>query len=253
MSDSEFEALKQSISEHGQQVSITTNTEGVLLDGHNRYRASNELGIKPNTEIKTFQDRVHEKLFVIICAQNRRNLTEGQKAVLALKKLEVLKEIGETHHQATLPKKGQKGFQPVSPPIGGHIGDSAKAAAKDAGIGHGTLRRVKKVMEDGSEEQKQDLLRGISPNKLHNQVIDEENKNHVKEKLEAGQELTDQEILLDLGIKFNPVTVWTFQRRNTSFGCEYPGNTPPQLVACMLYWFTKQGDLIVDPMAVAEL
>jgi DNA modification methylase len=132
---------------------------------------------------------------------------------------------------------------------GGHIGDSAKVAAKDAGIGHGTLRRVKKVMEDGSEGQKQDLLRGVSANKLHNQVMDEENKNQVKKKLEAGQELTDQEILVDLGIKFNPVTVWTFQRRNTSFGREYTGSTPMQLVVCMLYWFTKQGDLIVDPMA----
>jgi hypothetical protein len=86
MSDAEFESLKESIAEYGQQVSITTNAEGVLLDGHNRYRANNELGIMPNVEIKTFQDRAHEKLFVIICAQNRRNLNEAQKAILALEK-----------------------------------------------------------------------------------------------------------------------------------------------------------------------
>jgi hypothetical protein len=82
MSDSEFEALKQSISEHGQQVSITTNTEGVLLDGHNRYRASNELGIKPNTEIKTFQDRVHKNSSLLYVLRIEEILQKAKRPYL---------------------------------------------------------------------------------------------------------------------------------------------------------------------------
>lgn len=43
--------------------------------------------------------------------------------------------------------------------------------------------------------------------------------------------------------------VWNFSGRDKRFGLEYPGNIPAGIVLNTLYYYTKQGDLVVDPMA----
>jgi len=43
--------------------------------------------------------------------------------------------------------------------------------------------------------------------------------------------------------------VWTFKGLDPGFGKKHPGNIPGALVANVLYYFTKPGDLVVDPMA----
>jgi len=43
--------------------------------------------------------------------------------------------------------------------------------------------------------------------------------------------------------------VWNFTRRDPRLGMEYPGNIPGQIVMNILYYYTSQGALVVDPMA----
>jgi len=43
--------------------------------------------------------------------------------------------------------------------------------------------------------------------------------------------------------------IWNFSERDKRFGIEYPGNIPAGIVLNTLYYYTKQGDLVVDPMA----
>jgi hypothetical protein len=43
--------------------------------------------------------------------------------------------------------------------------------------------------------------------------------------------------------------VWNFERRDPRLGDEVPGNIPGQIVMNLLYYYTNQGDLVVDPMA----
>ena len=43
--------------------------------------------------------------------------------------------------------------------------------------------------------------------------------------------------------------VWGFRERDTRLGKPYDGNIPGQIVMNVLYYYTKQGDLVVDPMA----
>jgi transcriptional regulator with XRE-family HTH domain/uncharacterized ParB-like nuclease family protein len=49
----------------------------------------------------------------------------------------------------------------------------------------------------------------------------------------------------------NPLiyNVWNFIGRDPRLGLEVPGNIPGQIVMNTLYYYTKQGDLVVDPMA----
>jgi ParB-like chromosome segregation protein Spo0J len=66
-SPEEYETLKKSIKENGLYVPITVNQNGIVLDGHHRFRACQELGIEPKALVREFNDKLNEQLFVIGC------------------------------------------------------------------------------------------------------------------------------------------------------------------------------------------
>jgi len=43
--------------------------------------------------------------------------------------------------------------------------------------------------------------------------------------------------------------VWNFSECDDRFGIEYPGRIPGQIIQNILYYYTKENDIIVDPMA----
>jgi hypothetical protein len=45
-----------------------------------------------------------------------------------------------------------------------------------------------------------------------------------------------------------PYDVWNF-RHDRAYGVPHPGSIPPALVAHLLHYYTRPGDLVVDPMA----
>jgi transcriptional regulator with XRE-family HTH domain len=61
--------------------------------------------------------------------------------------------------------------------------------------------------------------------------------------------MDDEERLKRLGITIQPYDVWHFTRCHDLMGGPHPGRIPGQLVCHVLYFFTKPGDLVVDPMA----
>ena len=85
LSDSDTEALRLSIKENGQYFPIDVNQDGVILDGHHRHRACQELGIKPAIIVRVFENRILEKKFIIEVNRNRRHLTAFQRIELQCK------------------------------------------------------------------------------------------------------------------------------------------------------------------------
>lgn len=80
MSGSAFESLKSDIREHGQREAITT-WKGMIVDGRNRLRACEELGIEPTVgEMDEDTDPVP---WIISLNLHRRHLTESQRAMIA--------------------------------------------------------------------------------------------------------------------------------------------------------------------------
>jgi hypothetical protein len=77
----------------------------------------------------------------------------------------------------------------------------------------------------------------------------QELNNALKESIKSKEDLTDEEILIKHDIKIQPYNVWTFNTCNSNFGARYPGRIPGQIVIHTLYFFTEQGDLVIDPMA----
>jgi ParB-like chromosome segregation protein Spo0J len=79
MSEPDFASLKEDISEHGQRDPVIV-FQNQILDGRNRYRACQELGIEAKTEEFVGDDPV---AFVVSKNLKRRHLNESQRASVA--------------------------------------------------------------------------------------------------------------------------------------------------------------------------
>jgi len=84
---SEYEALKADIAEHGIQ-SCGLLYEGMILDGRNRYKACEELGIRldfEEVELGEDADKFDPLAYVITHNLHRRHLHQSQRAMIAAK------------------------------------------------------------------------------------------------------------------------------------------------------------------------
>lgn len=77
MTEAEYQALRDSIAEHGQLVKAVVDDSGRIVDGHNRARACDELGIDLHTEtLGTHLDRHTLELAINFV---RRQVTAGDR------------------------------------------------------------------------------------------------------------------------------------------------------------------------------
>lgn len=90
MRPTEFERLKDSIELDGQLVPIVL-FEGLVLDGRNRCRACQELGIPVKAQL--FEGTSEEALLYVVAAnQHRRDLDKTQRAVVAMRLIPMMSE-----------------------------------------------------------------------------------------------------------------------------------------------------------------
>jgi disulfide oxidoreductase YuzD len=155
LSAEEYESLKQSIKENGLYVPIIVNQDGIILDGHHRYKVCQELGIKePKTLVKEFKEELDEQLFVIDCNLRRRQLNNFQRTELALKSKSILTEIAKKN--MSLGGKGSKDLEALS------LGEKgvAEEIGKIAGVSHETVRKADKLLDSAPEDVIEKLRTG---------------------------------------------------------------------------------------------
>lgn len=85
LSDSDYEALKLSIKQNGQYDPIVINQDGIILDGHHRFRACEELKIESMVTRREFKDSLLAKQFIIETNCTRRHLTPFLRVELQVK------------------------------------------------------------------------------------------------------------------------------------------------------------------------
>src|SRR5690242_21693410 len=88
LQDKEYQELKESISKYGfwPEYPTIVNKEGIVLDGNNRTKICQELGVQPAYVIKEFDSELEEKLFIMDNVRARRHLNLFQKVELELKR-----------------------------------------------------------------------------------------------------------------------------------------------------------------------
>lgn len=89
MSADEFAALVEDIRANGQRQPIYLH-DGKIIDGRNRYRACQQLGIEPDTRVWDGAGSLVS--FVVSLNLQRRHLTESQKGVVGERLLPMLEE-----------------------------------------------------------------------------------------------------------------------------------------------------------------
>lgn len=100
--------------------------------------------------------------------------------------------------------------------------------------------------QEGCEQELAELLAAVEKGLYDNQP------DKAAERAEAilkVRQRTDLELMSDFGYEPQVFTIWKFNGRDERFGIEHPGNIPAGIVFNILYFFTAQGDLVIDPMA----
>ena len=150
MSSEEYNSLKESIKTNGLWIPILCNPEGVILDGHHRFRACIELEIKTKFAVREFDNKLLEKKFVIECNLKRRQLNDFQKTELGMALLAIEQELA---------KERRIEHSQSNDPIGSDEprGKARDIVAKNIGVSGTTFERARKIIEEAPEEVKKRL------------------------------------------------------------------------------------------------
>jgi len=152
LKDEEYEKLKESILIEGIRDPLVV-WQGILLDGHHRYKIAQEFGIEYKTVEVNLPDMDAAKEWMIKNQLGRRNLTEQEASYYRGKLYESRKQ-----HPCIHPKSGGNFFPRLktSEIIGKEYGVTGRTVRNDAEFS----QAVDKVAEEVGEEAKRAILSG---------------------------------------------------------------------------------------------
>jgi DNA modification methylase len=166
LSNEEFKQLERNILEEGiREPLITWN--GILIDGHNRYRIAQEHDMNYETLEKEFENINRVKEWMINNQFGRRNLSNYQRSVLALQLEDVFREKAKENQGN---RNDIKQISAESKPI-----ETRQEIAKVANVSHDTIAKVKKIEANATPEVKARLNTGtMSINEAYKEIKKEE-------------------------------------------------------------------------------
>jgi DNA modification methylase len=187
LSNEEFKQLERNILEEGiREPLITWN--GILIDGHNRYRIAQEHDMNYETLEKEFENINRVKEWMINNQFGRRNLIAYQRSILGIQLEDIYKEIA---------KENQIRKSDFVPQIVGEQNKKENETdykiGKIANVSHETIRKVKKIEATATPEIKEKLNTGtMSINEAYKEIKKEEKieeirkeKNEIIKQVEA--------------------------------------------------------------------
>jgi DNA modification methylase len=173
LSNEEFKQLERNILEEGiREPLITWN--GILIDGHNRYRIAQEHDMNYETLEKEFENINRVKEWMINNQFGRRNLNSYVRTVLVLRLKEIISEIAKENQ-----KGGQGGvLLPQKSAEANKLENETRyKLSKIANVSHDTVSRVEKIEATATPEVKARLNTGqMSINEAYKEIKKEENE-----------------------------------------------------------------------------
>jgi N6-adenosine-specific RNA methylase IME4 len=212
LSNEEFKQLERNILEEGiREPLITWN--GILIDGHNRYRIAQEHDINYETLEKEFENINRVKEWMIHNQFGRRNLPAYERGKLALRlkdiyiqKAKEIKAEKVSHYRQT----GEVSQISVKP-------DTQKDIAKVANISHDTINKIEKIESKATDEVKQKLSSGtMSINEAYKEIKKEEKIEERKEDIKKQLEDIESGKLPELWGKYEVIAIdppWAYEEK----------------------------------------
>jgi N6-adenosine-specific RNA methylase IME4/DNA-binding XRE family transcriptional regulator len=167
----EFKQLERNILEEGIRDPLVT-WNGILVDGHNRYRIATEHDMNYITVEKEFTDMNAVKEWMIYNQFGRRNLPTYERGKLALRLKDIFREKAKDNlkiyggNQYDAPCQKSDNIQKI---------DTKKELAKIANVSHDTINKIENIEAKASNEVKQKLSSGtMSINEAYKEIKKEE-------------------------------------------------------------------------------
>jgi 16S rRNA G966 N2-methylase RsmD len=182
----EYELLRSSIIAEGCRDAILV-WNGMIVDGHNRYRICTECGIEYETKEMAFDNRQDAILWILRNQLGRRNINAWQRSQIALKMEPMIAEKAKQQQLSTL--KQNTTVLPTltkrTDPI-----DTRSEIATIANVSTGTMAKVKKIINTATPETIQKLNAGeITINQAYKDVKREERKADIEKQRDLMQEI----------------------------------------------------------------
>lgn len=171
LNPADLENLAQNISDYGCEDELVV-WDGVIVDGHNRYKICQALGIPFAYREIDFKSREEAMKWMIDHSFGRRNMSKFDKAVLGLTYERILAAEAEVRM-----KGGVKIDPDSNSSQGSEKGKTAKKIASKVGCGVEYLFRVKKILETADEVTIEKLSRDeTTVNKVFTRLFPREPK-----------------------------------------------------------------------------
>lgn len=186
LTTAEYNALKESIKTEGQQLPIIINQDFEILDGHHRNKACLELDIEPDFEVKHFENKLSEKLFVIEANLRRRQLKEIDAVALTLELEKLYAERAKQKQYNANPLginqySTEEDFSSFEQKTKLEPVHAREIAAEKAGVSETTFYRAKTILEKGSPELQEKVREGkTSIAHAYNVITTQENHKNPK-------------------------------------------------------------------------
>ena len=150
LSDDEFKQLRENILEANEVYDPLITWNGVLIDGHNRWKIIRENpGIAYKVTDVLFLNRNEAILWIINNQLGRRNLNKGDAIILAQKKNEVTAQAAKEKQVSTLKQNADRSIKndkTEAAPI-----NTQKEIARLAGVSTGTVAQFEQVQKKKPE------------------------------------------------------------------------------------------------------
>jgi hypothetical protein len=180
--EDEIEKLKESLKNKGYVGSPILTWHGFIVDGHNRYKMCQELGIKidldkhvEEIDLGEFAEEIDAMDWMLTHQLSSKNLTPGEKLAMMDEFKEEVRVENEKKKLSTL--KQNRLVDRSLQLEGTESQDSNRKkftdnqVAKKAGVGVGTVARYNKVMKSDDEELKEQVKTGqVTVNKAYEEV-----------------------------------------------------------------------------------
>ena len=152
----EFKQLEENCVREGIRDALIT-WNGILIDGHNRFKIAAKHGLQWNEKRMEFADRNEAIRWIILNQFGRRNLSAYDRSVLALKLKPVIAEKAK-ERQSTHTEQGYQKSDKAE--------HTAKELAKVAGVSHDTIHKVEAIEKSGDKRLIEEVRNGdVSINK----------------------------------------------------------------------------------------
>ena len=161
LSPDEFKQLEENcLSEGIRDALITWN--GILIDGHNRFRIATKHGLHWKEEKMDFSSRDEAIKWIVRNQLGRRNLSLYDRSILALRLKPAIAEKAKEQQirKSVLQKSAEQ--KPI---------DTRKEVANIAGVSHDTIHKVEVIQNSGDKKLIDDCRSGVTTINRAYQVV----------------------------------------------------------------------------------